>query len=389
MIFASFINERWLFKLVEEDEMRILLMLLATIAPAGLAFAWTTDWPMSRGNSSSSGSVVSQPLHDTLDVLWEYKIKGLGFDSGPIIADSTVFAADADGNVVALKLDSGVELWKKKFDTSFLASPSFSEGILYIGDTDGMLRALNAKTGEAIWEFNAKREIDAGANFYGDNVLVTSQSGSLFAVSKKDGKLQWEYETGDQLQCGPSLAGKLTFLGGCDQHLHIIDVESGKAAAEKISLEAPTGSTPSVSGSTVLVPTYKGQIWAFESPSNKLLWKFDDQSLASEFKNSVAIADGIVIANSGSRNVFALELATGNLIWKKSIKRRSDSSPVIAGNQIIIAGADGRVARFDLKTGSEFPVVELKGAFLGSPAVDNGKVVLASDRGDIFCLGAK
>jgi outer membrane protein assembly factor BamB len=346
------------------------------------------DWPLSRGNSASTGA-TNDSLPDQLEILWQYQIKGLGFDAGPIVADGIVFAADADGNVLALSLETGKELWKKKFEAGYLASPAYHKGTLFLGDMDGMLRALDPKTGQAKWEYNVKREIDAGANFYGDSVLVTSQSGSLVAVSQSEGKLLWQYETGDQLQCAPSLADKLTFLGGCDQHLHIVDVDTGKPVTDKIPIDAPTGSTPCIAGSTVLVPNYKGQIWAFQSPSNKLLWKFEDQKLASEFKNSVAVADGIVVANSGNRRVFALNLETGSVLWEQTLRRRSDNSPVIAGKQVVIAGSDGRVLRFELQSGKELPIVELKGSFLGSPAVSGGKLILASDRGDIYCLGAK
>ena len=369
---------------IQSTSSRCLLCLLAWLLPANLGFC---DWPVARGDSAGSGA-VQQNLPDQLQVLWEYKLKGLGFDSGPVVANQTVFAADADGHVVALRLSDGGELWKKKFETGFMAAPAYREGVLYVGDLDGVLRALDAKTGDTLWEYNTQREIDAGANFYGDSVLVTSQSGNLFSVACTDGSLKWQYETGDQLQCSPSLAGKLTFLGGCDQFLHIVDVESGKAAADKIPIDAPTGSTPSISGSYVFVPTYKGQIWAFQSPSNRLMWKFEDTKLANEFKNSVAVAEGLVIASSGNRNVFALELESGKVIWQKTIRRRSDNSPVIAGNQVVVAGSDGRISRFDLKTGTELPVVELKGGFLGSPAVSNGKLVLASDRGDVICLGS-
>ncbi len=346
------------------------------------------DWPLSRSNAASTGATI-QELPEQLDLLWEYQIKGLGFDAGPIIAEGLVFAADADGNVLAIDLQTGKVNWTKKYEAGYLASPAFNKGTLFLGDMDGVLRALDPKTGQQKWEYNLKREIDAGANFYQDNVLVTSQSGSLVAVSQADGQLQWQYETGDQLQCAPSLANKLTFLGGCDQHLHIVDVDSGKPVTEKIPIDAPTGSTPCISGSTVLVPNYKGQIWAFETPSNRVLWKFEDQKLASEFKNSVAVAEGVVVASSGNRRVFALELETGKVIWEQTLRRRSDNSPIIAGKQAVIAGADGRVLRFDLRTGQELPVVELKGSFLGSPAVSDGKLILASDRGDVYCLGAK
>ena len=346
------------------------------------------DWPMTRGDSASRG-VAKDSLPVPLDMIWQYRLEGLGFDSGPIIVGSTVFAADADGNVVALSLESGNEIWKRKLDTGFMASPAWNDGMLFLGDLDGVIRALEPATGEEKWQYNAEREIDAGANFFGDKVLVTSQSGSLIALDRHRGNLLWQYETDDQLQCGPTLVNNLTFLGGCDQHLHVIDVETGQPFVEKIPISSPTGSTPSATESLVLVPNHQGQIWAFEIPSFQLRWKFENQQIATEFKNSVAVGNEIVVAASGNRRLFALDLESGNLIWQQTLRRRVESSPLIAGNQVVVAGTDGRVALFDLQSGSELWMDELKGSFLGSPAVAHGRIVVASDRGEITCFGQK
>lgn len=344
------------------------------------------DWPMTRGDAASTGASANS-LTLPLKILWQYRLEGLGFDSGPVVAGTTVFAADADGQIVALSLDSGLEIWKQKLDTGFMASPAWHDGVLYLGDLDGVIRAMDPATGQVSWQYNAEREIDAGANFFKEKVLFTSQSGSLIALDRRQGKLLWQYETDDQLQCGPTLAGSLTLLGGCDQHLHIVNVEDGKPYADKIPIQSPTGSTPTATDSAILIPNYQGQIWAFEIPTFKLLWKFEDSQIAGEFKNSVAVSQDIVVAASGNRRLFALELKTGKLIWEQTLRRRVEGSPVIAGNQVIIAGSDGRLAVFDLKTGTELWMFELKGSFLGSPAVSSGRIVVASDRGEITCLG--
>lgn len=346
------------------------------------------DWPMSRGDASSTGATAT-PLPLPLELTWQYRLEGLGFDSGPIIAESTVYAADADGQIVALSLKDGSQIWKKKFEAGFMASPAWHEGVLYLGDLDGIIRALDPKTGDEKWSYNAEREIDAGANFFKDKVLMTSQSGSLIALDRQQGKLLWQYETEDQLQCGPTLAGNLTFLGGCDQHLHIIDVESGRPHIDKIPIQSPTGSTPTVAAGTVLVPNYQGQIWAFAIPGFDLLWKFENSQLAGEFKNSLAATQNIVVAASGNRRLFALDLKTGALLWENTLRRRVEGSPVIAGDQIVVAGSDGRVALYDLKTGQELWMYELKGSFLGSPAVAHHQIIVASDRGEITCFGKK
>ena len=344
------------------------------------------DWPSARGNPMGTGATESK-LPDAPALLWQVDIEGLGFDAGPIIADGTVYAADADGRVVALQLSDGQERWRFKVDSGFLAAPAYSQGTLFVGDYDGVLRAIDAASGKEKWKFDSEMEIDAGPNFFKESVLFTSRVGTLYALNRADGELLWKYETDDQLQCVASLAGDRTFLGGCDAHLHVVNVETGKAVRKPLPLDAPTGSTPSVSGDLVIVPTYAGEVFAFESPSNRLRWRFKDSKLAREFKNSAAVAQGLVILSSRNKRVFALDARTGKVVWQTTLRKRADASPIVAGDRVVVAAADGRILLLDLKTGKETWTFEAKGAFLASAAVADGRLVVASDRGTIYCLG--
>lgn len=355
--------------------------------------ALAEDWPMGRGNAAGTGA-TSGTLSDNLELLWEVELGGLGFDAGPIIAADKVFVADAEGRIFALNLSDGSEVWKRQWETGFLASPSYDQEILYAGDYSGKLRALDATSGEEKWTFDAEMEIDASPNFYGDAVLFTSQNGNLYAVDRETGKELWHYETGDQLQCGATLAGSRTFLGGCDSKLHVVDVERGTSLGEPMPLDAPTGSTPSVLGDTVFVPTYAGEIFAFSSKDNTseenvLKWRFTDEKMSREFKNSIAVGDGLVVAASRNRLVFALNTETGKVAWQHNLRKRADSSPVIAGDRVVIAASDGRVLLLDLANGEQQWMFEVKGGFLGSPAVAAGRLVVASDRGTVYCFGTQ
>lgn len=372
---------------------RWLCLIVVSLGCAMTSFA--EDWPMGRANPAGTGA-TSDPLPENLELLWEIDLDGLGFDAGPIIADGVVYAADHDGLVLAVKLDSGEELWRNKLDTGFVASPAIDGELLYVGDYEGKMHAFDAKTGKVHWEFEAGLEIDASPNFFGETLLMTSQDGVLYALNKKTGEQIWKYETGDQLQCGATLAGDRTFLGGCDGNLHTIDVAKGTAIGELAPLDAPTGSTPSVlmdvSGKTlgtVFVPTYAGEIFAFEPGMVEPIWRFKDPKLAQEFKNSVAVGGGLVVAASRSKRVFALDAKTGEVKWTQVLRKRSDSSPIIAGESVIVAAADGRILRYDLQTGQEQWMFEVKGSFIGSPAAADGKLVLANDRGTLFCFGEK
>ncbi|MCA9129290.1 MAG: PQQ-like beta-propeller repeat protein [Planctomycetales bacterium] len=276
---------------------RALPSMLLLSALCGLGKCQAANWPLSRADAAGTGATTEE-LPADLDLLWEYKLEGIGFESGPIVVDGIVYACDYDGRVVAVELETGKEKWKLELDTVFVASPAYDQGVLYVGDYEGKFRALDASTGKEKWMFDASLQIDAGANFYRDTLLVTSEEGTLYCLNKLDGQLVWKYETGNQLQCSATLAGRITYLGGCDEHLHIVDVESGKAISEPVSISAPTGSTPSVMDNTIFVPTYAGEILAFPAGEVQPRWRFNDESLGGEFKNSVAVANGKVVASS-------------------------------------------------------------------------------------------
>lgn len=347
-----------------------------------------TDWPTGRANALGTGATPDK-LPDNPQLLWEVQVDGLGFDAGPIIAGGTVYAADHDGRVLAIDLESGQEDWRIDLETGFVASPAYDSGKLFVGDYDGVLHALDASSGKVLWTFETGLEIDASPNFYNDNILVTSQDGVLYALDKSSGELTWKYETGDQLQCGATLLGNKTFLGGCDSKLHIVDVNTGQVIGEPLPIDAPTGSTPSIAGDSVLVPTYAGEIFNFRLPATEPKWRFRQPELASEFKNSVAVADGLAVATSRNKKVFAIELESGKVKWEKTLRKRSDASPIIAGERVVVAAADGRILMFDLQTGEEVWMFEVKPSFMGSPAAADGRLVVANDRGTIFCFGQR
>lgn len=344
------------------------------------------DWPMGRANSMGTGA-TQETLPENLELLWEVNIEGLGFDAGPIIAEQTVYANDQDGRVVALDLKTGEEKWRVELSAAgFVAAPAFQDGTLFV--CDDAIRALNASDGSERWHFATGNQISASPNFFDDSVIVTSEDGILYRIKKESGELVWKYETEAPILCGASIAGDLTFLGGCDEKLHVVDLKTGKVVGEP-KVIGPTASTPGVSGEHVLIPTQQGAIFSFRTSDMSESWRYEDQQVAREFRNSLAIADGLAVAASDNKRVFALDVETGEMKWVQILRMRSDASPIISGQNVIIAAADGRILRYELKTGKELWMFEVKRGFIGPPAVADGKLVLTNSRGSIFCFGER
>ena len=77
----------------------------------------------------------------------------------------------------------GQQLWRRNYDTGFLASAAIEAGLVVIGDIEGNLYAIDAKSGEQRWQQMTDGEINGSVAFHGEHVLVTSQDGKLYCFA--------------------------------------------------------------------------------------------------------------------------------------------------------------------------------------------------------------
>ncbi len=342
------------------------------------------DWPLPRGDAQSTGS-TAESLADDLRVKWQFTADE-AIETTPVVVGGRVFISDVMGKIYALNQQDGKEIWRLNYDTGFLASPAVHDGLLVIGDIEGNLYGIDAAKGTERWKQTTEGEINGAAAFHKSNVLVTSQDGRLYCFSALDGAPVWTYQTDDQIRCSPTIAGDRTFLGGCDGQLHIVDLDTGKAAGDPLPLGGPTGSTPAVLGDRAFLPIMDGVILAFDWKQRKEIWQHEDGERPQEYRGSAAVLHDSVVVSSQYRQVDSLSAETGKLIWRHTLKRRADASPVIAGNDVWIAGTDGRLIRLSLADGSERWNFEIRGAFLAAPAIASGHLFIADDEGVVRCF---
>lgn len=345
----------------------------------------STEWNLPRGNAQSSGFTPIQ-LPSDLTILWETKLDE-AIETTPVVGHGKLFTADIFGKLYALDQDSGELSWKRDYETGFLAAPALNGKKMVIGDVDGNVYALNPETGEELWRSETGGEISGSAAFFEDMVVIASQDGKLYSFALKDGTPRWTYQTEDQVRCSPSIAGNRTFLGGCDGQLHQVDLRTGKIVGDPLPLGGPTGSTPAILGSKVVLPIMDGLVLAFNWQKQEKLWTYEDIDRLQEYRSSAAITEDFVVVSSQNKQVDALSSDTGELKWSYTLKRRADASPVIAGKDVWIAATDGRLIRLSLNQGSEIWTYEIRGAFLAAPAIINGRLFIGDDDGVMRCFG--
>lgn len=340
----------------------------------------------SGSSTNGSESAAEQASSDAVKIRWEFQADE-AFESTPALADGRVIVADVMGKVYAINYASGKEMWRIDYDTGFLAAPVIRDDRLFIGDIEGNLYCLKTTDGSEVWKGVTDGEINGSAAFYKDNVLITSQDGKLYCFNQGDGSLVWEYQTDDQIRCSPSIAKGRTFLGGCDGKLHIVDLDTGQAAGDPLPLAGPTGSTPAIAGSQAFVPIMDGLIYAFDWEQQKELWIHEDPDRPQEYRNSPALSDDMIIVSSQFKQVDAVSLETGKLVWRHTLRRRADASPVIDGDDVWIAATDGRLIRLDLATGLPRDwEYESRGEFYAAPLIVGNELLIADDNGVVRCF---
>jgi outer membrane protein assembly factor BamB len=349
------------------------------------------DWPLFRGDAKSSG-VARSSLPGQLEVVWEKRIPKGAFEStAAIVADpgdpgkKVVYLGDLDGKLYALDLADGNVIWEFQVELGFGASPAVMEGKIYIGDLDGNFYCLDSQ-GNLLWKFQAEGEINSSANFHGENVLFGSQDACLYALNRQTGALVWKYESQDQIRCSITVAEDRAFVAGCDGFLHIVNLTDGTAVG-KVEIFSPTSSTPAAVGNVIYFGNQTGTFLAVDSGKIENKWIFEGPQSGNSINGAPAVNQQLVIFGSRDRVVYALDPQTGELKWEVTLRAKVDASPVIVGEHVFVPSTDGRLYRIRLADGSVVWERQFAGGFIGSPAVGFNHLVIATNRGTIFCLG--
>jgi outer membrane protein assembly factor BamB len=354
------------------------------------------DWPLVRGDIRGSG-VAAKPVPDKLDVVWTYHAgKDAGFDATAVVSNGVIYVGDNAGTFHAVRLADGKGLWIKSFeDSAFDAGAAVGKDRIYVGDLNGTVRCLSTADGTELWKKDLDTEIHAGPTLIDDNVLVTTEAGGLHCFNAADGAERWPPFTIEApLRCAPTVSAGRVMLAGCDAKLHFIDIATGKETAT-VDIDGPTGSTAAMSGDRIYFGTEGGTMFAIDAPAGDkepaVAWEYRDARRGQPIRSAAAVTDKLIVYGSQGKAIYALDPASGKLKWNQPLATRTrvESSPVIAGDQVIAATAGGVLYVLDAATSKTKWQYEAGGNFTASPAVVDGQIILGNGDGTLYCFGSK
>ena len=132
------------------------------------------------------------------DKVWSTSTKGgddvLRLGLQPAVQGERVYVAGHGGDVRALELATGRDIWRASVDVELAGGPAVGEGVVVVGGSGGELVALDAETGAKRWQVATGGEVLTAPTVAAGIIVVRTVDGRLRGLRISDGGEAWVYE---------------------------------------------------------------------------------------------------------------------------------------------------------------------------------------------------
>jgi outer membrane protein assembly factor BamB len=354
-----------------------LSLVFSIVSPSSHADTLWRQYGFNAAHTSfnDSETILTRANVSQLTLLWSGKI-GQAVGPAPILGFSNVFVA-SDGNVIALKAQSGEKRWGHlSCSGEETVQPALGRGILLVGDGGGDLAGYNPSTGDQVWCDDESGSIVSAPAVMGNTVYITN-FGEVVVVDQSMGQPRWRADTGTKT---PAIANGVVYVTGGNSVVALDQMTGKKLWQHNLGFQANI-SAPSVSNGIVYVGGRA--LYALSAVDGHLIWKNTSVGVNVSMP---AIAEGKVFVNSQDPNfgLWAFDAGDGSFVWMTNKPGESLATVTVANGVVYDIAETGELMMFNSERGSFLgSVVDPEGApfsadFDAQPVVANGTVYVST-----------
>jgi outer membrane protein assembly factor BamB len=293
--------------------------------------------------------------------LWQRRSKdrifaGFGGDGNQL------YYITRDAELVALSRETSDELWRTSLPTEGLAAPQSNGSLVVAQTTDGRVIGFDAANGERLWQYDGQVPVlsmrTAAAPLVGGDIVIASfANGRVIALTADAGQPVWQYEVGQpqgrtelerlvDIGGQPLVLESAIMVAGYQGKLALVDIRSGQ---EIWSRRASSFYSPSIGGGSIFLAAANGDIIAYRGSDRRELWVQDRLSWR-QVTRPVASGDYVV---TGDYEGYLHALSREDGALQGQLKFDSDGIrvpvQVIEDGNLLVYGNGGRMAVYSLK----------------------------------------
>ncbi len=369
----------------------VLLVMMLSLAGCSTVSGWF--------DSDDDDLTAPVPLSDITETVNIKELWSVGVGDGqgdgfyrlqPAISGDVIYAASADGEVLAVDRKRGKTLWELELDIALSGGVGVYEDVLLLGSSEGLVLQLDASTGEQLWTTMLTGEILSPPQANGKVVVVQTYNGKLQGLDFTTGELLWTYTSKVPVltvrgTSVPIIENNRVYAGFANGRVLSFDTQTG-AIVWEVRVAIPQGrseierivdvdGTMELGGGELYAASYQGSVVAIDVGAGRKIW----QQKVSSF-SGVSLGFGNVYAadEDGTLNAF-MQNGEGVRWTQGALGYRQLSRPTPVGSYVAVADFEGYL----------HVLSQVDGDFVGRLRVDNDGVRgdMLSEDGILYVFG--
>lgn len=211
------------------------------------------------------------------------------------------------------------EQWVVQTGAGIYCSPAVEKEKVFVGDDMGRLTAYTLKNGRKLWSFQSGNRI-VGTPAVSDGVVVFgSADRTIYGLDAQSGKQLWSVKTDGPVLGAVTIADGIAYIGASDHTFRAVNIYTGDVKWNFTDVKGYIETKPLVTGDKVIFGAWDNTLYALDKADGKALWKWTGGLTRMHFSPAAVwpvAADGKVFITDPQRAMTAVDIHTGNTVWR-------------------------------------------------------------------------
>ena len=211
------------------------------------------------------------------------------------------------------------EKWLVQTGIGIYCSPAIADKQVFVGDDMGFLTSYSLQKGKKQWSFHSGNRI-VGTPAVADGIVVFgSADKKIYALNANNGELRWEVEAQEPVLGAVTIDNGIVYIGASDHTFRAIDLYTGKIKWTYTGVKGYIETRPLIEEDKVIFGAWDNTLYALNKNTREELWKWTGGLTRMHFSPAAVwpvAANGKVFITDPQRAMTAIDLATGETIWR-------------------------------------------------------------------------